>query len=115
MQNPVLLDTIKKLKSVGKTNKAGVWLATARMLSRSRSKRAIVNVGKIAKYTKDGNKVIVPGKVLGSGNINHKIELASFGISLEAAKKVKEAGGIILTINEMLERYPNGKEVIIIG
>ncbi len=115
MQNQVLIDTVNRLKSASKANKAGIWLAVARILSRPRSRRVEVNISKIAKYTKDGSKVIVPGKVLGSGNIDHKIELASFGISLEAAKKIKAAGGVILTIDEMIEKYPSGKGVIILG
>ncbi len=115
MQNPILINTINKLKEAARSNGVGVWLASARMLERSRSRRVVVNIGKIAKYTKDGSKVIVPGKVLSDGNIDHKIILASFAISKMAAKKIKDAGGIILTIDEMINRYPDGKEVIIIG
>ncbi|GIU70973.1 MAG: 50S ribosomal protein L18e [Candidatus Nitrosocaldaceae archaeon] len=115
MQNPVLIDTIQKLKVASKSNNVKIWLAVARMLERSRSRRVEVNIDRIARYTKDGSKVVVPGKVLAKGNIDHKIELAAFAISEAAARKIKEAGGMILTLEEMANKYPDGKEVMIIG
>ncbi len=115
MQNPILIDTIQKLKVAGKSNEANIWLAVAKMLNRSRSRRVEVNIERLAKCTKDNSKVVVPGKVLAEGNIEHKIEVALFAISETAAKKIIDAGGSILTIEEMINKYPDGKEVIIIG
>ncbi|MEM2856642.1 MAG: 50S ribosomal protein L18e [Candidatus Nitrosocaldaceae archaeon] len=114
MQNP-LCEIIEKLNAAGKSNNASVWVACAKMLQRSRSRRVEVNLERINRYTRDGSKIIVPGKVLAKGNINHKIIIGTFSISQTAAKKIKDAGGSILTIEEMLNRYPDGKEVIIIG
>ena len=115
MQNPILIDTIQKLKVAGRSNKANIWLAVAKMLNRSRSRRVEVNIERIARYTRDNSRVIVPGKVLAKGDIDHKIELAVFTISETAARKIKDAGGSILTIEDMINKYPDGKEVIIIG
>lgn len=115
MQNPMLINTIQNLKVASKKNEANIWLAVAKMLNRSRSRRVEVNIERLAKHTRDNAKVIVPGKVLGKGNIEHKIELAAFAISETAAKKIKDAGGSVLTIEKMLTKYPDGKEVIIIG
>ena len=115
MQNPILIDTVQKLKVAGKSNEAKIWVAVAKMLNRPRSRRVEVNIERIARYTKDNAKVVVPGKVLAKGNIDHKIELAVFAISETAAKKIKDAGGSILSIEEMINKYPDGKEVIIIG
>lgn len=65
--------------------------------------------------TKEGDIVIVPGKVLGSGIINHKIILSCFSISVAAMKKIIDCGGEVITINELVEQYPDGKGVRIIG
>lgn len=115
MQNPQLYNLINKLKIVGKKNNIPLWLTIAELLERPRSKRAEVNIYKLAKYTHEGSKVIVPGKVLGVGDINHKIILASLSISKTAAEKIKKSGGIIMSIEEMVDKFPDGKEVIIIG
>ena len=47
------------------------------MLSKSRSHRAEVNVGKIGKLTKKGDTIVVPGKVLGTGAIDHSVTVAA--------------------------------------
>ena len=65
--------------------------------------------------TDNGNAVIVSGKVLGTGKLSHKIIVSSFSISSSAAKKIKESGGEILKFSDMIERFPTGKDVKIIG
>ena len=77
--------------------------------------RRIVNVSKLNEVTKDNEVVAVPGKVLGTGNISHKITLYSFSVSSEAAKKIIAAGGKIINHSEMIEKFPTGKGVRIIG
>ena len=44
------------------------------------SAKKVVNIKKIAAYSKEGDSVLVPGKVLGIGSIPHKITLYSFSI-----------------------------------
>ena len=63
----------------------------------------------------DGNAVIITGKVLGTGNISHKVSVSSFSISNSAAKKIKDSGGEVLKFSEMIEKFPTGKGVKIIG
>ncbi len=64
---------------------------------------------------KEGDVLFVPGKVLGTGNMFHKITLCSFSISTVAAKKIIQAGGSILRFPDMIEKFPTGKGVTIIG
>ncbi|MEK0328055.1 MAG: uL15 family ribosomal protein, partial [Nitrosopumilus sp.] len=65
--------------------------------------------------TKENAVIVVPGKVLGTGNVSHKITLSSFSISNSAAKKIIESGGTIISFSEMINKFPTGKGVIIIG
>ena len=82
---------------------------------KSRSNQKIVNLTKINETTEDGNAIIITGKVLGTGNISHKVLVSSFSISNSAAKKIKESGGEVLKFSEMIKKFPTGKGVKIIG
>ena len=72
--------------------------------------RRISNLNKIAKLTKENDTVVFPGKVLGTGNVPHKITLCSFSISNSAATKIIENGGKLISYSELIEQNPTGKE-----
>jgi large subunit ribosomal protein L18e len=61
---------------------------------------------------KDLSIVVFPGKVLGTGNISHKITLFSFSISNSAAAKIIEKGGKLITHSDLIEQNPTGKGVV---
>ena len=77
---------IKDLKQASKKNEAPIWSRLAKLAIKP-SARKIVNLTRINKITKDNDVLFVPGKVLGTGNISHKIILSSFSMSTTAAKK----------------------------
>jgi len=91
-----------------------IWRYVSELLSRPRRKRIVVNVGKINRLCKEGDIVIVPGKVLGGGNINKKIIISALSFSESAKRKILNANGEILSIKEFVERYPKGSGVKII-
>lgn len=93
-RNPQLKQLIIKLK---KQNK----LEIASMLALPKRKRVEVNINKLNKETKEGENVIVPGKVLGSGNISHKITIAAFSFSQSAKSKLKDC--IIKDIEDIIK------------
>jgi len=70
---------------------------------------------RINDFTKEGEVIVVPGKILGTGNVSHKITISSFSISNSAAKKITESGGNIISFKEMIKKFPTGKGVRIIG
>ncbi len=98
-----------------KSNEEGVkiWKDIAWRLEKPRRQRAEVNVSKINRYTKEGDTVIVPGSVLGAGKLEHKVTVAAWKFSETAKKKIVEAGGEVLTIEELIERNPKGSGVTI--
>jgi large subunit ribosomal protein L18e len=65
--------------------------------------------------TKNEEVVVVPGKVLGSGEMDHKLTVCAFSISNAAVRKITIVGGKVLTLNELMDRHPDGKGVRIIG
>jgi len=112
--NQVVLHMIKDLKQASKKNEAPIWSRLAKLAIKP-SARKIVNLTRINKITKDNDVLFVPGKVLGTGNISHKIILSSFSISTTAAKKIIQTGGTIMTYSDMIKKYPTGKGVMIFG
>lgn len=106
---------VKQLKVASAKNKAPIWSKLAQFALKPKSAKRVVNLTKINDLTKDNAVVIVPGKILATGKIDHKITLSSFSISNSAAKKVIESGGKILSFSEIIEKFPNGNGVQIIG
>lgn len=84
-------------------------------LSRSRQRRITVNVSRLNRYTKEGETVVVPGKVLGAGKMDHPIYVAAFAFSERARLKILKAKGKCLSILELVKRNPKGTNVKIIG
>jgi large subunit ribosomal protein L18e len=110
-----LNNTIWTLRNALKKNKVPIWKAVIKELSRSRSNRREVNIGELAHVTKDKEVVIVPGKILGSGEISHRLTVWCFTISEVATRKILDAGGKILPLDSLIKKYPDGKGVRIIG
>ncbi len=65
-------------------------------------KRGAVNLYKINKYTKEGDNVIVPRKVLSVGKLDHKVNIAALEYSDGALRQLKAAGCKVSTIKEMV-------------
>ena len=109
------VNTLKILKKASKENDAPIWAKVADFVQKSRYNQKIVNLTSINQITEEGNAVVLTGKILGTGNISHKVSVSSFSISNAAAKKIIESGGEVLKFSEMIEKFPTGKGVKIIG
>jgi large subunit ribosomal protein L18e len=112
--NPELIQLISLLKKESREKQASVWLDVAEYLSKSRSQRVAVNLSKINRNTKRADTVVVPGKVLGSGSINHAVTVASFGASEKAQAKLVAARAKYVSIPELLKKNPKGANIKII-
>ncbi|AEF96407.1 50S ribosomal protein L18e [Methanotorris igneus] len=113
--NPRLVALIQKLKEEAYKNNAKIWKDIARRLAKPARNRAEVNVSKINRYTKEGDVVVVPGKVLGAGTINHKVTVAAFAFSKTAKQIIEAAGGRCITIEELVKENPKGSNVKIMA
>jgi len=113
--NQVVLHMVKDLKQASKKNEAPIWSRLAKLAIKPSSAKRVVNLSRINKTTKDNDILFVPGKVLGTGNMSHKITLSSFSMSVTAAKKIIQTGGSIITYSDMIKKYQTGKGVIIFG
>ena len=91
------------------------WQRIIEECERPRRNRRVVNLYKLNRLTKAGDIVYVPGKVLGTGNIDHPITISAFGFSKTAYEKLLKSGSTVLTTREFAEKYPTGSGVKIIG
>ncbi|MEL9997801.1 MAG: 50S ribosomal protein L18e [Sulfolobales archaeon] len=105
---------IKELNKYAKDYNAPIWSYVAEILSRPARKRVVVNLSKLNRYVNDGDVVVVPGKVLGGGNLTKKITLATVSISLTALEKVRESGSRVIHIRDLVKEYPKGSGVKVI-
>ena len=112
--NPELVKIIRFLKKQSKEQKAGVWGDVAEALSKPRRIRASVNLSRINRHTERSDIVIVPGKILGTGALDHALTIASLDLSSKAAQKLKAAKAKYLSIIELVEKNPTGANVKII-
>jgi len=113
--NPLLTGLIEDLKKKSIEQKVNIWNKIASDLSRSTRKRRIVNLSKINRYSKENETIIVPGKVLGSGILEHKLTISAYQFSNSAKEKLQKAGAKIIPLNELIKESPKGKSIRIIG
>ena len=114
-KNPALKKLIDELVENSYKNKAPVWKAVAKGLNRPRRRGFSINVSKIEKYAKEKEQVVVPGIVLGIGEIKKPAEIAAIKFSASAREKITKAGGKCLDIEEMMKSNPKGKKIRIMG
>ncbi len=115
MANQPVIQLVKELRKASTKNKAPIWSKIAEFATKPTSVRKTINVNEINHLTKDNAIVVFPGKVLGTGIISHKITISSLGISNSAATKIIEAGGKVITFDEMMAKNPTGKGVVMLG
>ncbi len=116
MLNDTLIDnTIWTLRKAFKNNKAQIWKALEKEFSKSRANRRLVNIHKLDKITNNGDVIVVPGKILGNGTLNHKLTVYAHSFSETAINKLTAAGIEVVSLQSLINKYPDGKGVRIIG
>ena len=113
--NPEHVKMIRFLRKKSNDAEANIWDTIAEKLGVSKHRRVSINISRMNRYSSDGETVVVPGKVLGAGNLDHKLSVAAFSFSKLAKEKIERAGGECLTIQALANRNPQGTGVKIIG
>lgn len=107
--NPVLVDTIELLQE----QDAPIWSEVAENLGKVNRRRPEVNLSDIERNTEDGDTVVVPGKVLGSGRLTKDVEVAAFKASSSAKNHINENGEFKF-IEDLVDENPEGSNVKVI-
>ncbi|MBW2997859.1 50S ribosomal protein L18e [Candidatus Woesearchaeota archaeon] len=113
--NPHLVNLIADLKKKAIQDSSKLWKRLATDLERPTRNKRIVNLSRINRFTRDNETIVVPGKVLGSGMISHKVTIAAFAFSDGAVEKLKKQNCSIMSISELMQKSPKTSEIRIIG
>jgi len=111
--NPRLTDLIAELKSTSREADADVWRDVADRLEKPRRTHAEVNLGRIERYAREEETVVVPGKVLGSGALQKNVTVAAVNFSSSAETKIEQVGEPV-SLEQALEENPEGSDVRVI-
>ncbi len=114
MKNSQTQALLQELKKTSIEQDVKLWKRIAEDLDKPSRQRRVVNLFAIDKYAKDGEVVIVPGKVLSEGALTKKVTVAAFSFSDEAKRKI-DASGKAITIKELMESNPKAQKVRILG
>jgi large subunit ribosomal protein L18e len=100
----------KLIRDLWKT-KIKIWKRVSKKISGPRKNKVTANLYRINKKTKKNDTIVIPGKVLGMGELDHTLTIACLEYSKSAKKKIESSGSKLLTIEELLEQNPKGSGV----
>jgi len=90
------------------------WINLVGILSGPRRKKVCVNLEEINKEAKEGETVVIPGKVLSQGTINKKIKVVALAFSNKAKEKLLSAKCEISYMLEEIKSNPSAKGIKVI-
>jgi large subunit ribosomal protein L18e len=94
--------------------KSPAWFKLSKMLSQATRKHSAVNLSVIDRQTSMGDTILVPGRVLGVGEITKKIRICSFGISAEALERLKKTRSEWIHVLDEIKKNPKAEGLKII-
>ncbi len=102
-EKSVVKEWLNTLSTAAKQERyQNLWKRVYRLVEVPARRRVVVNLTRIDTNTKDGDNVIIPGKVLSSGEITHKVKIAAMEYSDSARKSLTDAGCKVVPLKEML-------------
>tara|TARA_B100000029_G_scaffold418223_1_gene423168 strand:- start:204 stop:575 length:372 start_codon:yes stop_codon:yes gene_type:complete len=113
--NSELVKTVTELKKASRENDAPLWKSVAQRLEGPSRNWPSVNISKLEYKVNKNSKVLIPGKLLGSGNISKKMTVSAYSFSETAKIKVEAAGGKCVSYNDFIKSNPKGTDVVVIG
>jgi large subunit ribosomal protein L18e len=111
--NKILRSAIVLLERKARSEKIGIWREAARLLASGNATWPEVNVGRLSRAV-EASAVFVPGKVLGTGTLEKKLNVGAFSFSASARSKIERAGGKTFSVEEFVKKYPEGSGVALV-
>ncbi|MFX1302961.1 MAG: 50S ribosomal protein L18e [Promethearchaeota archaeon] len=100
----------KLIRDLWKT-KIKIWKTLSKKLSGPRRNRVKANLYHINKKTNKNDIIVIPGKILGLGELDHSLTIACLEYSKSAKQKIESSGSKLLTIEELLVQNPKGSGI----
>ena len=92
--DPEIVETVRN------ANDNPEWRKIAQILSGGRKNYSVVNLNRIENVSKIGDTVVVPGKVLGVGELTKKIRICALSFSESAKEKLKSVKTEMVSVLE---------------
>ncbi len=86
-----------------------MWGKVNSIVAVPRRKRVDVNINKINRFSKEGDHVIVPGKVLGIGKMDHSVRITALEYSEGAMEELNRAKCSVVKLKDAYEELGKGK------
>ncbi len=96
------IETLSKSKPTDKNKKLLGYLKT--LASKPKRQRISVNLYKLDRLSKANESIVVPGKVLGEGEIKKSINITAIDFSASALTKLKGSKSNVVTLDEMISK-----------
>jgi len=106
--NSELVETIIAAKKKDK------WLEVAGVISSSRRNSIEINLNELESKVKDGELVVIPGKILSQGELTKKVKIVALKFSEKAREKLSKAKISCSTILEEIKVNPGARGVRIL-
>ena len=107
--NVAIAETIKAAQ------KQKAWLQFASRLASSTRKYSAINLSEIEKQAKEGDTVIIIGKVLGTGDLTKKVRICALSFTGSARDKLKKSKSELVTISEEIKHNPKAQGLKLIN
>jgi|TARA_B100002003_G_scaffold245222_1_gene272671 large subunit ribosomal protein L18e len=113
--NTHLVSLIQELKKKAIETDASFFKRLATDLEKPVRQSRVVNLTRINKHTKENEFIVVPGKVLGTGDLDHALTIAAYKFSTSAIEKINGSKSKAISLNELMNGDIKGKKIRIIG
>lgn len=112
--NPLLQKLIDDLRKKSFETNSKFLKDISEKLNKPRRQRIEVNLSHIDRYSKKGETIIVPGVILGYGEITKPLTIAAWKFSGPAKEKIEQSKSKAITIQELINENPKGTKVKIV-
>ncbi len=109
-ENPQTIKLAAQAEKTARQNKSGLWKRAAQALNARRRSRAEVNLYKLDRFTKEGETVLVLGKVLGVGSLGHSLTVSALDASRKAVEAINQKGKYV-PLPQLMKDNPSGKGI----
>ncbi len=106
--DPVIEETI----ILAKKNKC--WMKIAQIISGSKRGYAAVNLKEIDENSSEGDTLVIPGKVLGLGEVTKRVRVCALEFSESAKDKLVKTKSEIVYLLEEIKKNPKAEGVKIL-
>lgn len=96
-------ELVTELKKSAIEQKVGLFKRLAEDINKPSRQRRTVNLFSIEQHAADGETVVVPGKVLGEGDLTKKVTVVALSFSESAKEKINKSGKS-LTLTEFMKQ-----------